>query len=97
MLPQTIRKVLNVLFTVLWVADLLLTVQFVGVHGLRAEANPIMRWALGTCGVAGFATLKMVALYFWLCVEKYGPLILNVLLTLIMVPVVYLGVLTVGA
>lgn len=82
---------LNAVFAATWVADTVLTLMFTGMHGVAAEANPIMRWVLVELGVMGFVGIKAATLGLWLSVSQYAPRWISWALVVIMLPVVYLG------
>ena len=46
-----------ILIAILNLIDTALTIYWTGIHGIQAEINPLMRWALSTPGA--FATIKL--------------------------------------
>jgi hypothetical protein len=79
-------------------ADAILTSKFVSIHGLEAEANPIIRWIIESAGMDTMILFKIMVV-FCAChllaiyhSQKPKPaLIIIWSLILIHVPIIYAG------
>ena len=85
------KLLLMLLFSFLWIGDTAFTIAFVNALGLTAEANPMMRHVIANFGYVGFACIKASVLAFWLYIGRFAHWSIHLILTLIMVPVVYMG------
>ena len=84
----------RILFMALWFADTLVTVLFVSLLGVEAEANPVMRSLIENYGLIAFVLVKLGVLAFWFTVASHIKWWLNSILCIIMTPVVIMGILT---
>ena len=82
------KQYLLMVFSGLWVADSLLTLKFVGEHGLPMEDNPLMRLLLEAHGMHGFMLVKMLVLALWLGIGEKAATEIHVCLCAIMALVV---------
>ena len=79
-------------FSLLWLADTVLTMAFVDKHGLAAEANPLMRAVIEHGGMHMFMLVKLAVLALYLSVSRHMRMELHIILCAIMVLVVCMGV-----
>lgn len=66
------KFVLLMVFCILWSADTLFTVIFVGRYGVEMEANPLMKWVMVEFGVLSFTLLKLFIMYAWSWIYMYA-------------------------
>ena len=77
----------------LWISDTLATVLFIQLHGIEAEANPIMNSLITNHGLVAFVLVKLGILAFWFTLAPHIKWWINTLLCIIMLPVVIMGLL----
>ena len=86
------RKVCNWLFSLLWLADTMFTIVFVGKLGYQMEANPMMRWVLMYLGYVAFVWVKFLTWAFWIYMQRHlRTLWAHAVLVVMMIPIVFRG------
>jgi hypothetical protein len=84
---HTLKNVLTAGFAAMWLIDTTATVTFVALHGISAEANPLMRALIEGAGIAAFAITKAGLLAFWLSLQQRAPITAHIVLFVVMLPV----------
>lgn len=90
--PRRLDKLLLAfLFLLLWGLDGALTIRFVSMYGLEAEANPFVRYVMSNWGEDGLLWVKSLTGTLWALLHQRAKVWVHVATIIVMVPVVALG------